>query len=1372
MTRRTKLAFTRWAIAPIAVLGMATLVLAAAPEKTNFDAARLETYQHADGATYFALSLTPTIDVAPAKQHQVVVLMDTSASQTGVYREKALEAIRTLLFALDADDRVRLMAGDLKAVSLTDGFVAPNGAEMKAALAKLERRVPLASTDMPVVLSTAAESFGDADAATPRSLIYIGDAITNPGFDGAQFKNLVSSLADQRIAMTSYAIGPKTDTIMMAALANQTGGMLFVDTDRMSAKEYGTAMADVARETVIWPTSIEWPKGLNAVYPERTPPLRMNRDTIVLGEGSLAEPATVRMVVDIAGKAKDLSWDVRPVEANEDNTYLSHLVKLASADGGYTLPTVGTEGLRESRRLISRGAHQLSVLSRQAASAGNKQDAARLAEEALRRDPHNTNALALKKAIHQRAQAPLEAEGEGDLRLVETNEPEEVQTDSVPADEGSFLEEFERENRIREQILVTEINAALNDARDQMATAPLEVEQNLKLMLERVLQAPELDDAVRAQLRDRLEATLRETARRAVEREIEEREALARAAEARDRLRVLDNLTRDQLRVEQLIERFNGLLAEGRYVEAEEVAAAEARALEPDLPAAVTASLVARTAGFHVANLAYREAREKNFMEVLALVQKSSIPFPDEPPIVYPEASVWRDLTESRKKFSSVDLKAPGGAEEKIINELAKPTQVDFIETPINQAMEFLQDYHDIAIVLNRRALDDVGLDPETTTITRSLKGISLRSALRLILQEHDLTYVIQDEVLQITTPDQANQDLVTKVYPVADLVLPIPQAGMGMMGGMGGGMMGGMGGGMGGMGGGMGGMGGGMGGMGGGMGGMGGGFMNAPDDLRIPAPGARGLQAFAVPDDLKLTKKSAEAKIADDAPASTAAPDKQAASKELQAIELSIPAGTDPEAAWMSYFESLETPDPIEQKVEYERVMRDRRAAIRETARQLVNKKKFDETIGMIQAALRHRHVQPWMYETLHIAMHAKNATEPGTYSNDDIERVLMSAADFASSPSDLMLLAAYMSRVGLDERALKIFKQVSAIEPTRHECYVLGLRLAQRIGDLEAIQWACVGVLSQAWPASKQDIVREARTAAEATLERLSAQNRKSEAVEFKALLDNAATRDCLVRVSWTGEADIDLMIEEPTGTVCSLRNPRTTAGGVMRGASASSAGKTKGVYSEEYVVPQGFSGVYRMLVRRVWGKVATGKVTVDIYSHYGTEQQTHLRKQIPVGEQDALVVFDLQNGRRKEPLEQQQIANAAAEQVAINRAILGQHLGSITNPDILDSIGGSRDPRFPFFRRRGAVGYQPVIERLPEGMSMTATAVISADRRYVRITPSPIFTAIGEVTTFNFATGEGGTQGNAGAGGAGGSGLGGGGLGGGGGFGGGFQ
>ncbi len=52
-------------------------------------------------------------------------------------------------------------------------------------------------------------------------------------------------------------------------------------------------------------------------------------------------------------------------------------------------------------------------------------------------------------------------------------------------------------------------------------------------------------------------------------------------------------------------------------------------------------------------------------------------------------------------------------------------------------------------------------------------------------------------------------------------------------------------------------------------------------------------------------------------------------------------------------------------------------------------------------------------------------------------------------------------------------------------------------------------------------------------------------------------------------------------------------------------------------------------------------------------------------------------------------------------------------------------------------------PVITTLPEGANMSAQAVVSADRRYVRITATPLFSTIPEVSTFNFATGGGSTM-----------------------------
>jgi hypothetical protein len=107
---------------------------------------------------------------------------------------------------------------------------------------------------------------------------------------------------------------------------------------------------------------------------------------------------------------------------------------------------------------------------------------------------------------------------------------------------------------------------------------------------------------------------------------------------------------------------------------------------------------------------------------------------------------------------------------EAIEKALAEPTELEFVETPLSDVVEFLQNKHRITIQFNKKALDDVGIGSDTP-ITKSLVGITLRSALRLMLQELDLTYIIDNEVLLITTPENANNRLFAEVYDVSDLV-------------------------------------------------------------------------------------------------------------------------------------------------------------------------------------------------------------------------------------------------------------------------------------------------------------------------------------------------------------------------------------------------------------------------------------------------------------------------------------------------------------------------------------------------------------------------------------------------------------------------
>lgn len=100
---------------------------------------------------------------------------------------------------------------------------------------------------------------------------------------------------------------------------------------------------------------------------------------------------------------------------------------------------------------------------------------------------------------------------------------------------------------------------------------------------------------------------------------------------------------------------------------------------------------------------------------------------------------------------------------------LAESVTIDFLETPLSEIVAVLEEEHGIEIEIDARSLDEIGLSTDTP-ITKRLSGISLRSALKLMLRDLGLTYLIEDEVLQITTPDTAETRLITKVYPIKDL--------------------------------------------------------------------------------------------------------------------------------------------------------------------------------------------------------------------------------------------------------------------------------------------------------------------------------------------------------------------------------------------------------------------------------------------------------------------------------------------------------------------------------------------------------------------------------------------------------------------------
>jgi len=105
--------------------------------------------------------------------------------------------------------------------------------------------------------------------------------------------------------------------------------------------------------------------------------------------------------------------------------------------------------------------------------------------------------------------------------------------------------------------------------------------------------------------------------------------------------------------------------------------------------------------------------------------------------------------------------------------------ELNFTGVALEDALEFLRDASGANLHVNWPALEAVGVDRQTP-INMRLRNVSLSRVLSLVLSEASagtglLTYYVQDNVIHVTTREIADRDMITRVYPVDDLLMEIP---------------------------------------------------------------------------------------------------------------------------------------------------------------------------------------------------------------------------------------------------------------------------------------------------------------------------------------------------------------------------------------------------------------------------------------------------------------------------------------------------------------------------------------------------------------------------------------------------------------------
>ncbi len=210
--------------------------------------------------------------------------------------------------------------------------------------------------------------------------------------------------------------------------------------------------------------------------------------------------------------------------------------------------------------------------------------------------------------------------------------------------------------------------------------------------------------------------------------------------------------------IQEVVDDFNTLYSQKRFAEAEVVA----RTALKSYPENNSFEAMQSKARF-----AWREATKN---QPIAKAMDDPVIEHLHTPFEFPSPKSWKELTQSRTQPKQLE------SEKAIEKQLTTKITLQFTETPLREVMKHLATKTGMNIVVDNLGLAEEGLKPDHP-LSIDLEDVKLSTALKVMLEQHQLAYEIQEEVLKITSKNRIeNAVLQVVTYHVADLVIPVPQ--------------------------------------------------------------------------------------------------------------------------------------------------------------------------------------------------------------------------------------------------------------------------------------------------------------------------------------------------------------------------------------------------------------------------------------------------------------------------------------------------------------------------------------------------------------------------------------------------------------------
>ena len=229
-----------------------------------------------------------------------------------------------------------------------------------------------------------------------------------------------------------------------------------------------------------------------------------------------------------------------------------------------------------------------------------------------------------------------------------------------------------------------------------------------------------------------------------------------RDAKREDRRLLDERKARDDEAKRQDFKAAANLMKEGRLDEARKITDKY-----PDSPAAAASRYIGSIASAKQSNEAIKREKEGRILGAFRDVEISGMPPIGD--IEFPSPEKWRSITKARTKSVATEK------EKEILKALDSPVTIMFDGSTFESVIDYLQTLSGVPIIVDKGTLDRAGINYDTPVNVKKMR-ISLRTALRKVLSEYGLTYIVEKETIHVLTNDEAKNKMTVRTYYLGDI--------------------------------------------------------------------------------------------------------------------------------------------------------------------------------------------------------------------------------------------------------------------------------------------------------------------------------------------------------------------------------------------------------------------------------------------------------------------------------------------------------------------------------------------------------------------------------------------------------------------------